>query len=184
MQAQNDRLICAGYGSLALDLLEQNPYLDAIVVPASGGALLTATALAIKHVNPRIKVYGVESSVAPLLHTALTNPKPHYITPMSCGEYVAPPPLPAPASASATQAGAEVEAGAGGDSPQLPYEILRRNVDGVLFVTETERASAILALMELEKTVVQGSGVAALGPYRYVCVVCCCGLFVVCCAVY
>ncbi len=115
--AQNDRAICAGHGTLALDLIEQNPYLDAVVIPASGGSLLTATALAIKHVNPRIKVYGVESAAAPLLHTALNNPKPHYTQPVATGGYVPP---------TANERG------------QLPYDIMRSTIDDVLFVTEAE----------------------------------------------
>jgi len=125
----NDKHICAGHGTVALEIIQQNPYLDAIVVPVGGGSLLSSLALVVKSVNPRIKVYGVESSIFPYLHTALKN---------------------APVTVSGTSGGL------------TPYEILKKNVDGVLFVNENARAYAILSLLELEKTVVQGSGVAGL----------------------
>lgn len=56
LSAHNELATCAGYGTLGLELLQQNPYLDAVLLPVGAGSLLAATALTLKHVNPRIQV--------------------------------------------------------------------------------------------------------------------------------
>jgi len=130
LHTHNDKDVCAGYATVAHELIRQNPYLDVVMAPVSGG-LLPAMALVIKTVNPRIKVFGVESLELQDLTRTLAKPA-H--TPKNLV-----------------------------DAPGLtPYEICKEYVDDILLVTENQRASAILRLMELEKTVVQGSGVGAV----------------------
>jgi threonine dehydratase len=124
----NDSQVCAGFGTMALEMLQQNPYLDAIMVPVGAGSLLAATAVVMKHVNPRIQIFGVESANAPLLSQYLQS-----------NRGVA-------ASSVATSCGS----------------ILREHLTDVLLIDENERASAIMMVMEAEKTVVQGSGVGAV----------------------
>lgn len=57
----NDPEVIAGQGTLGLEILEDLPYVDVIVVPAGGGGLLAGVAAAVKQVNPRVKVYGVQA---------------------------------------------------------------------------------------------------------------------------
>jgi threonine dehydratase len=77
MSPHNDKATVAGYGTMGLELLMQNPYLDAVVIPVGSGSLLAATTLVLKHVNPRIEVFGVDSDVSPTLQPLLkANPAP------------------------------------------------------------------------------------------------------------
>lgn len=55
----------AGQGTIGLEILEQNPELDSIVVPVGGGGLLAGIAAAVKQTNPRVKSYGVQTEQAP-----------------------------------------------------------------------------------------------------------------------
>ena len=145
LNAHNDADTVAGYGTLGLELLTQNPYLDAVVLPVGSGSLLAATAMVLKHVNPRIQVFGVESDVAPTLGPLLN----------AHGG------MRGAASATAT-ASAVAAAASASSAPQTPFAILQHNLTEVWQVSESQRASGILTMMEVEKSVVQGSGVGAI----------------------
>ena len=67
----DDDLVIAGQGTIGLELLEQNPYLDAVVVAVGGGGLVAGVAVALKETNPKIKVYGVETSTFPCMKEAM-----------------------------------------------------------------------------------------------------------------
>lgn len=140
VHAFNDRDVCAGQGTVALELLEQNPYLDAVIVPVGGGGLLAGMLLALKHINPRIKVYGVEAKSMPGMSTSRKE-----------GKITVVPKLRTIADGIAVQ---KV-----GDTP---YEVIKRLVEDIVLVDEDEIASAILTLLEQEKTVVEGSGATAI----------------------
>ena len=140
----NDPEIIAGQGTLGLELLRQLPSLDAVMVPVGGGGLAAGVALAIKHLKPRIKVYGVQSGDA----SAMLNS-------WMAGEV-------------REQAG-EADTIADGIAVRLPgeltFKLIQSYVDDIVTVDEEEIAKSILMLLERSKLVVEGSGavgVAAL----------------------
>lgn len=136
----DDPYVIAGQGTIGLELLEQNPYLDAVVVPVGGGGLIAGVALALKETNPRIKVYGVEAEAMTAMKTALEK-----------GEVVD-----VPSRRTLAEGIAVSRVG------NLTFDICQRYVDEVVTVDDEEIASAVLTLLEVEKTMVEGSGAAAL----------------------
>jgi threonine dehydratase len=136
----DDELVMAGQGTIGLELLEQNPYLEAVVVAIGGGGLTAGIALAIKETNPRIKVYGVETAVIPSMKAAIENGSPVTV----------------PAARTIAEGIAVRRAG------DKPYEVVKKYVDDIVLVDEEEIAEAILALLEKEKTVAEGAGAAPL----------------------
>ncbi len=123
-----------------MELLEQNPYLDAVVVPIGGGGLIAGMAVALKHINPRIKVYGVEASVMPGMKVSVAE-----------GHVV-----PVPKQATMADGIAVERVG------EVPFTIVSKLVDDIVTVDEIDIAGAVLKLLEMEKTVLEGSGAAGL----------------------
>ncbi len=136
----DDPAIIAGQGTIGLELLEQNPYLDAIVVPVGGGGLIAGVAVAIKETNPRIKVYGVEAAAMPSMKASL-----------EAGDLATVPVQRTMADGIAVRRPGE-----------LTFSLVQRYVDDIVTVEEEEIASAVLTLLEVEKTVVEGSGATPL----------------------
>jgi threonine dehydratase len=136
----NDPLVMAGQGTIGLELLEQNPYLEAVVVAIGGGGLAAGIAVAIKETNPRIKVYGVETSALPSMREALR-----------AGQVVTVPPARTIAEGIAVRRAGD-----------LTFPIISKYVDDVVLVDEEEIAESILLLLEKEKTVAEGAGAAPL----------------------
>jgi threonine dehydratase len=135
-----DELIMAGQGTIGLELLEQNPYLEAIVVAVGGGGLAAGIAIAIKETNPRIKVFGVETSVVPSMKAA----------------FAAGAPVTVPAARTIAEGIAIRRAGV------MTHEACQKYLDDIVLVDEEEIAEAILALLEREKTVAEGAGAVPL----------------------
>lgn len=136
----DDAAIIAGQGTIGLELLEQNPYLDAVVVPIGGGGLIAGIAVAIKETNPRIKVYGVEAAAMPGMKESV-----------AAGH-----PVTVPAARTLADG---IAVGRVGD---IPHAIVSRYVDDIVTVDDEEIASAILTLLEVEKAVVEAAGAAPL----------------------
>ena len=144
VQAFNDPDVVCGQGTVALEMLEQNPFLDAIVVPIGGGGLIAGMALAIKTLNPQIKVYGVEAKSVPgMYRSVLANA----VTKVTKQKTMAD--------------GIAVETV--GD---IPFDLVKLYVDEIVLVNEGELASSILSLLEVEKTIVEASGAAGLAALR------------------
>ena len=143
VHAFEDELIMAGQGTIGLELLEQNPYLEAVVVSVGGGGMAAGIAIAIKETNPRIKVFGVETTVLPSMKAAIAGGAPVTV----------------PAARTIAEGIALRRAG------DLTYEACSKYLDDIVLVDEEEIAEAILMLLEREKTVAEGAGavpVAAL----------------------
>jgi len=140
VHAFNDSMILAGQGTVAMEMIEQNPYLDAVVVPIGGGGLIAGMALVLKHLNPRIKIYGVETVAMPGMYAS-----------KKMGKVVSVPKRPTMADGIAIE-----------NVGNVPFDIIKNLVDDIVLVEEDEIAAAVLALLELEKTVVEGSGATAL----------------------
>ncbi len=136
----NDPAIVAGQGTLGLEILDQLPEVEAIVVPLGGGGLIAGIALAVKSLRPEVLIVGVEAARAASFTAAL-----------AAGQSVDVPVGPTLADGLAV--------GRVGD---LPFELARGRVDRVVTVSEEELSLAVLRLLELEKSVVEGAGAAAL----------------------
>jgi threonine dehydratase len=136
----DDIQVIAGQGTIGLELLEQCPEMDAVVVPVGGGGLIAGVAAALKAVKPTARVIGVQAAELPAMRRAL-----------ALGGPVALPPAATIADGIAVRQVGE-----------LPLEITRRLVDEVVTVDEEEIANAILLLLEIEKTVAEGAGATPL----------------------
>jgi len=136
----DDPAVIAGQGTLGLELIEQVPDLDAVVVPVGGGGLAGGVGLAVKSRRPRIEVIGVQAAALPGMRAAL-----------EAGAPAAVGPAPTIADGIAVRR-----------VGTLTYELVRRYVDEVVLVDEPEIANAILLLLEIEKTVVEGAGATTL----------------------
>jgi threonine dehydratase len=141
----DDPLVIAGQGTIGLEILDQVPDVDAVVVPIGGGGLISGCAVALKARRPGVKVVGVQAEVIPSMRAALT-----------AGEPVTLPPATTLADGIAVK-----RAGT------LTFEHVRHLVDDVVTVSEEEIASAILYLLEKEKTVAEGAGAVAVAALMH-----------------
>ncbi len=143
----DDPMVIAGQGTMGLEILEQVPDLDAVVVPIGGGGLISGIGAAVKGLAPKVRVIGVQTEVLPCMLAALEQ-----------GRVVT-------LEAASTLADGIAVKRAG----DLTFEHVKKLVDEVVTVSEEEIASAILYLLEREKTVVEGAGavsVAALVNHK------------------
>lgn len=137
-----DPFVIAGQGTIGLEILEKVPDLDSVIVPIGGGGLISGISLAVKSINPKIRVIGVQSDRSPgMAHLFKKEP------------------LTAPLKRAATIAdGIAIK-----NPSQVIYDnFISKYVDDVVTVTDDEIAEAIVFLMERAKTVAEGSGAAAM----------------------
>jgi len=140
VHAFDDEAVIAGQGTIGLEILHQQPRIDAVIAPIGGGGLLGGIACAIKETNPRIRVIGVQTARLPSMLEAL-----------QAGE-------PVTLNAATTIADGIAVRCAGA----LTRPLIQKYVDEIVTVEEEEIASAILFLLEHEKTLAEGAGAAAL----------------------
>jgi len=136
----DDDAVIAGQGTIGLELIEQNPYLDAVVVPIGGGGLIAGVACAVKETNPKIRVIGVQTARVPSMKESIA----------------AGVPVQVPAATTIAEGIAVRRPG------DRTFALVRRYVDDIVTVDEEEIANAILLLLEREKTVAEGAGAAPL----------------------
>ncbi len=136
----NDPEVIAGQGTLGLEILSDLPYVDVIVAPAGGGGLLAGIAAAVKQINPRVKVYGVQAEGADAIAQSFR-----------AGKRIT------------TETAATIADGIAVKAPgDLTVELINRYADGVVTVSESEIANAILLLIERCKQVVEPAGATPL----------------------
>jgi len=135
--------VIAGQGTIALEILEQTPDPEAIVVPVGGGGLIAGIGTVVKTKAPKVELVGVEPQAAACLTRALDLGGPETV----------------PLGSTLADGLAVARVG------NTPFEILRRVVDRVVTVDEASIALAILRLAELEKSVVEGAGAAPLAAF-------------------
>ena len=132
----DDELVMAGQGTIGLEILDQLPDVEAVVVPVGGGGLIAGVAMAIKSLRPEVKVYGVQAAGAASMYNAY--------------------------QAHSYQTLDRVDTFADGIAVKTPGEqtfaLIEQYVDGIVTVSEDEIAAAILALMENQKLVAEGAG--------------------------
>ena len=136
----DDPRVIAGQGTIGLEIVEQVPGLDAVVVPVGGGGLIGGIGLAVKTEQPAVRVIGVQAEEMPSMKAAL-----------AAGQRVMVPP--------ATTIADGIAVRRAGDHT---FDLARRYVDDVVSVDEEEIANAILLLLEIEKTVAEGAGAVPL----------------------
>ncbi len=136
----DDVAVINGQGSIGLELLEQVPDLEVVVVPIGGGGLISGVACALKETNPKVRVIGVQTERLPSMLRATEAGRPVTI----------------PASATVADGIAVRRAG------DLTLPLVQRYVDEIVTVDEEEIANAILVLLEKEKTLAEGAGAVAM----------------------
>ncbi len=134
----DDEAVMAGQGTVALEMLEDQPELDTLVIAIGGGGLISGISTAAKAVNPAIEIVGVQTERFPAMYAAVKGAT------MPPGQYT-------------------IAEGIAVKSPgDLTLPVVRRLVDRIELVSEADIEHAIVVLLEIEKTVVEGAGAAGL----------------------
>ncbi|MDE6751724.1 MAG: threonine ammonia-lyase [Eubacterium sp.] len=132
----NDPDVIAGQGTIGLEILEQLPDADAVVVPIGGGGLIAGVAYTIKQINPNCKVYGVQAVGAPSMEKSIMDDEIETLS--------------------------KVQTIADGIAVKTPgdltFDLVKKYVDGIYTVTDDEIALAILTLLEQQKLISEGAG--------------------------
>lgn len=141
----DDDDVIAGQGTIGLELMDQLPEVDAIVVPVGGGGLISGLAYAAKTLNPTVKIYGVQAAGAPSMVRSLAN--------------------------EGIETLASVRTIADGIAVKKPgdttYAMCRKYVDEIVTVTDDEVSSAILAMMEQHKMIAEGAGAVSVAAVMF-----------------
>ncbi len=137
--------VIAGQGTIGLEILEQLPDVEAVIVPIGGGGLIAGVAYAIKQLKPDCKVYGVQSQGAGSMYQSFINKKV----------------LELPTVNTFADGTAVKRPG------DLTFELCQKYVDDIITVTDDEIASAILALMEKQKVVAEGAGALSVAAAMF-----------------
>ncbi len=141
----DDEKVIAGQGTIGLEILEDMPDVEAIIVPIGGGGLISGVAFAVKQLRPDVKVYGVQSEGAPSMYKSLKEGKRIHLD--------------------------SVKTIADGIAVKEPgpntFDLIQKYVDEVVTVSEDEIAAAILALMEQKKLVAEGAGAVSVAAAMF-----------------
>ena len=141
----NDESVIAGQGTIGLELFDQIPDLDAVVVPIGGGGLISGVAFTMKNLNPNIKVYGVQASGAPSMYNSVKDGAIERLD-----------------SVSTIADGIAVK-----EPGDLTYELCKEYVDEIVTVSDDEISAAILALIEQHKLIAEGAGAVAVAAVMF-----------------
>lgn len=132
----DDEDVIAGQGTIGLEIMEQLPNVDAVVVPIGGGGLISGVAYTIKQINPKCKVYGIQAQGAPSMLNSVKDGKIETLP--------------------------KVQTIADGIAVKTPgdntYDMVSQYVDGIFTVSDDEIALAILTLLEQQKLIAEGAG--------------------------
>ena len=141
----NDEDVIAGQGTIALELAEQLPNLDAVIVPIGGGGLISGIAFTMKMINPSIKIYGVQANGAPSMYNSVRDGEIETLDKVST-----------------------IADGIAVKRPgDLTYEIVSKYVDKIVTVSDDEISAAILTLMEQHKLVTEGAGAVSVAAAMF-----------------
>ena len=136
----DDDLVIAGQGTIGLEILEELPDVDAVIIPIGGGGLIGGVSFAIKSLNPNIKIYGVQAAGAPSMINSRAE---HEIRTLR-----------------------SVNTIADGIAVKIPghttFNLCEKYVDEIVTVTDDEISTAILALIEKQKLVAEGAGAVSV----------------------
>lgn len=132
----DDPDVIAGQGTIGLEIMEQLPNVDAVIVPIGGGGLISGVAYTIKQINPNCKVYGVQAQGAPSMENSIND-----------GQIETLPKVQTIADGIAVKT-----------PGNLTYDLVKEYVDGIVTVSDDEIALAILTLLEQQKLIAEGAG--------------------------
>lgn len=135
----NDEDIIAGQGTIGLEMFEEIPNLDIAIIPIGGGGLISGCALALKTLNPNIRIIGVEASQMPAMKKSIEHGK---IETIEKKKTIA-------------------DGIAVTTVQQNTFDIVKKYVDEIVTVSEAEIAHAIMMLLEVEKVLAEGAGACA-----------------------
>ncbi len=141
----DDENVIAGQGTIGLELLEQLPEMDAVVVPVGGGGLISGVAFTIKSLNPNIKVYGVQAAGAPSMYKSIKDGKIERLD-----------------SVATIADGIAVK-----EPGENTFELVSKYVDEIVTVTEDEISGAILSLIEQQKLIAEGAGAVSVAAVMF-----------------
>lgn len=141
----DDDYVIAGQGTIALEILNENPDVEAIVVPVGGGGLISGIAYTIKALRPDVKVYGVQAAGAPSMVESVGKGK---ILTLDSVKTIAD-------GIAVKQPG------------ENTFEICSKYVDDIVTVTDDEIATAILTLMERQRLVAEGAGAVSVAAVMF-----------------
>lgn len=137
--------VIAGQGTIGLEILDELPDADAIVVPIGGGGLISGVALAAKKLRPDIKVYGVQAAGAPSMFKSINNGKIERLDVVST-----------------------IADGIAVKEPgENTFNYVKEFVDEIVTVTEDEIATAILTLIEQHKMIAEGAGAVSVAAAMF-----------------
>ena len=141
----DDPKVIAGQGTIGLEIHEEMPDVEAVIVPIGGGGLISGVAFAIKTLRPEIKVYGVQSSGAPSMVASLQEGAIRHLNNVST-----------------------IADGIAVKEPGVnTFELCNKYVDEVVTVSDEEIAAAILALIEQQKLVAEGAGAVSVAAAMF-----------------
>lgn len=141
----NDEDVIAGQGTIALEILDNLPTLDAVVVPIGGGGLAAGVAYTIKTINPACKVYGVQASGAPSMYISVNHKKIETLKTV-----------------------ATIADGIAVKCPgDITYKLCTDYLDEIVTVTEEEIMVSILTLLEGQKLIAEGAGAVSVAAAMF-----------------
>lgn len=141
----DDESVIAGQGTIGLEILDDLPEVDSVVVPIGGGGLVSGVAFAIKQLNPKIKVYGVQAAGAPSMFNSIHDDKIERLE-----------------SVATLADGIAVK-----EPGKNTFELCKQYVDEIVTVTEDEISTAILALIEQQKLIAEGAGAVSVAAVMF-----------------
>ncbi|MCW4055896.1 MAG: threonine/serine dehydratase, partial [Candidatus Bathyarchaeota archaeon] len=139
----NDRLVVAGQGTVGLEILEDAPDLNSVIVPVGGGGLISGIAVTVRELRPHVQILGVQSEASPAMYESVR-----------AGEIV---------DVETKESIADGLVG-GIQKGAITFEIVQRSVDRLLLVKERSIREAIRILWEEEGQAVEGAGATAIAP--------------------
>lgn len=141
----DDEDVIAGQGTIGLELLEDLPDVDAVVVPIGGGGLISGVSFVIKSLNPNIKVYGVQAAGAPSMLNSIHDHKIEKLPNVST-----------------------IADGIAVKEPGVnTFEMCSKYVDEIVTVTDDEISTAILTLIEQQKIIAEGAGAVSVAAVLF-----------------
>ncbi|MCR5456582.1 MAG: threonine ammonia-lyase [Clostridiales bacterium] len=141
----DDEDVIAGQATIAMEALDELPDIEAVIVPIGGGGLISGVAYAVKNVNPKIKVYGVQAESAPSMLNSVRDGKIETLS--------------------------SVNTIADGIAVKTPgentFRLVNEYVDDIVTISEKEICSAILALVERQKMIAEGAGAVSVAAAMF-----------------
>ena len=141
----DDEMVIAGQGSIGLEIIEQLPKVDAVIVPIGGGGLISGVGFALKSLDPDIKIYGVQAEGAASMVKSIKDDEIETLE--------------------------DVHTIADGIAVKTPgvntFEICRKYVDDIVTVSDDEISTAMLELIEREKMIAEGAGATSVAAAMF-----------------